>query len=198
VALAQHPSVQERAAAEVQTALAGRVPTIEDLSHLPYTQMVINEALRLYPPAWFLLRKAEQADTLAGFQVQRGTLVFLSPYTLHRHPACWPNPERFEPERFTPEQTAARSRLAYLPFAAGPHQCIGNQFALVELHLAIAMFLQRFQVALQAAQDLQPEALLSLRPKGGRLYLLLQTRPLLADPDANEPTRDRVAEEAGA
>lgn len=176
VLLSQHPTVQERAAAEVETVLAGRTPTMEDLAQLPYILMVVEEALRVYPPPAFLIRKAEQADTIQGLDIPRGALIFICPYILHRHPAFWPQPERFDLERFTPEQVAARLRLAYIPFNAGPHQCIGNQFALVEMHLAMAMVLQHYPVQLPEASEVLPEALLSIRPRGGSLPLVLQPR----------------------
>lgn len=176
VLLAQHPTIQQRAAAEMQTVLAGRTPTIEDLPHLPYILMVIEEAMRLYPPPAFLIRLAEQTDTILGLRIHKGTLVFICPFVLHRHGAFWPDPERFDPERFTPEQKTARPKGAYLPFNLGPHKCIGDQFALAELHLAVAMLLQGFEFALPVGDEVPPEALLSIRPEGGRLRLLLQPR----------------------
>ena len=94
--------------------------------------MVVDEAMRLYPPAWGFSRQALGDDTLGGFHLPRGWLAFVIPYVLHRLPAYWKDPEAFEPERFSPERSADRPKFVYLPFGAGPRQCIGNQFALIE------------------------------------------------------------------
>jgi cytochrome P450 len=176
ILLAQHPATQQRAADEVQALLTGRTPTIDDLARLPYTLMVIQEAMRLYPPPSFIIRLAEEEDEVAGFHVRKGTLVFICPSVLHRHPVFWTDPERFDPERFAPEQQSARPKSAYIPFNTGPHKCIGDQFALTELHLALAMLLQQFLVSPPAGYMVEREALLSIRPKGNHLLLTLHPR----------------------
>ena len=110
--------------------LDGRPPEYADLVNLPYTRMVIDESMRLYPPAWGFSRQALADDELGGFHLPRGWLAFVIPYVLHRLPAFWQDPDAFDPERFLPERSADRPKFVYLPFGAGPRQCIGNQFAL--------------------------------------------------------------------
>jgi len=137
------------------------------LPHLPYTQMVIYEAIRLYPPAWLFLRHAIQDDTIGGYHIPAGTAVAVSPYVMHRHPAFWDEPEMFMPERFTPERVAVRHRLAYIPFAAGPRQCIGNTFALTEAQLVLAAVAQRYRLLLAPGHPVEPETAITLRPRSG-------------------------------
>jgi cytochrome P450 len=165
--LAQHPAVEAKLAAELAAVLAGRLPTIADLPLLPYTQMVIYEAIRLYPPAWLFLRHAIQDDTIGGYHIPAGTAVAVSPYVMHRHPAFWEEPETFMPERFTPERVAVRHRLAYIPFAAGPRQCIGNTFALTEAQLVLATVAQRYRLRLAPGHPVEPETAITLRPRAG-------------------------------
>ena len=128
--------------------LGGRPPEYADLANLPYTRMVIDEAMRLYPPAWGFSRQALADDELGGFRLPRGWLAFVIPYVLHRLPAFWEDPEAFDPERFSPERSADRPKFVYLPFGAGPRQCIGNQFALIEAHLSVATLAQRYRLHL--------------------------------------------------
>ena len=130
--LHQHPEVEARLHAEVDSVLAGRTPTVEDLARMPYSRMVVDEALRLYPPIYVLSRKVIAEDELCGFRIRGGTSVDISPYATHRLPEFWEEPDQFRPERFTPEQVAKRPRFAYFPFLGGPRQCIGNAFALME------------------------------------------------------------------
>ena len=115
-------------------------------SSLPYTRMVIEEALRLYPPAWGFSRQAMGPDEIGGYHLPRGWLVFIIPFVMHRHRAYWDEPESFDPERFTPERSAARPKFVYLPFGAGPRQCIGNQFAMIEAHLVLATLAHRYRL----------------------------------------------------
>ena len=141
------PAVAERLRAEVAHALGGRTPTLEDLPRLPYARMVVEEAMRLYPPVWGFFRQALGPDRLGEHAVPKGALVFISPYVTHRHPRFWDDPERFDPERFTPERVRERPRFAYLPFSGGPRLCIGNEFALMEAQIAVAMTMQRYRLA---------------------------------------------------
>ena len=165
--LAQHPEVETRLHSELETTLAGRVPTLEDLPRLTYTQMVLDETMRLYPPAWFLMRKAIHEDTIGGYTIPSNAFLSYSAYTLHRHPDFWDNPERFDPERFTPERSESRPRYAYVPFGAGPRLCIGNQFALLESQLILATVAQRYQFALVPGHPVTPEPALTLRTGSG-------------------------------
>lgn len=172
--LAQHPEAARRLEAEVDHVLAGARPvTIDDLPQLPYTRMVIDETLRLYPPAYAIARWAQQEDEVGGYRVAAQSAVTLFPYVTHRHPALWPDPHRFDPQRFTPEQAADRPRFAYLPFGGGPRQCIGNIFALTEAQLILASLAQRYRWQLATDQTVEIEPLITLRPKNGlpmRLY----------------------------
>jgi cytochrome P450 len=149
-ALATNPEVAERLHEELDRALGGHTPTVEDLRQLPYTLQVIKETMRLYPAVPFYARDAIAADKLGGFDLPAGAAVFLSPYYTHRHPDFWENPDVFDPDRWTPERETARHRFAYHPFAAGPRVCIGNNFALLESHLLLAVLAQRFALRLRA------------------------------------------------
>ncbi len=165
--LSTHPAAGRRLRAELKTVLDGRLPTIDDLPSLSYTRMVIDEAMRLYPPAWAISRRAIQADEIGGCHIPANSFVFFCPYVMHRHPAYWPNPEGFDPERFAPEHESERPRYVYFPFGGGPRQCIGNLFALVESQLILATLAQRFRPELVPGHPVEPAPLVTLRPRGG-------------------------------
>ncbi len=165
--LSKHPDVARRLRAELEQVLAGRTPRYEDLPNLRYTRMVIEESMRLYPPVWGAMRTALAEDEIGGYHVPAKSTVVLTQWVTHRHPAFWENPEGFDPERFTPENAAKRPRHAYFPFLAGPHQCIGNDFALMEATLVLAMIAQCFCVELLPGRPVEPKPLLTLRPAGG-------------------------------
>lgn len=164
--LASHASIRQRVRTEVASVLQGRLPTIEDVSHLTTTRMVIEESMRLYPPIWALAREAAEEDEIDGYRIPARSTVLVSPFVTHRHPEYWERPEVFDPDRFTAEQVAQRPKSAYFPFLGGPHQCIGNEFAMLEMRLIIAMVLQRFDVELLPGQAIQPKASITLRPSG--------------------------------
>jgi cytochrome P450 len=165
--LSQHPDAQARLETEVDEALGDRAAGYQDLERLPYTRMVIEEAMRLYPPAWGFSRQAIEADTIGGYHLPAGWLVFVLPYVMHRHPLYWEDPERFDPARFTPDRAAARSKFVYLPFGAGPRQCIGNQFAIIEAQLIVATLTQRYRLRLVPGHRVEPWPLITLRPRYG-------------------------------
>ena len=165
--LSQHPWAQRRLEEEIDTVLAGRPAEYRDLANLPYTRMVIDEAMRLYPPAWGFSRQALADDQLGGFRLPHGWLAFVIPHVLHRLPAFWHDPEAFDPERFLPQQSADRPKFVYLPFGAGPRQCIGNQFALIEAQLIVATLAQRYRLHLVPRHRVEPWALITLRPRFG-------------------------------
>ena len=173
--LARNPAARERLRAELSAALGGRAPCVEDLPRLPYTRMVFDETLRLYPPAWGQPRQSVGGDELCGYRIEAGRMVVVSQYITHRHPDYWERPEEFIPERFSPERSAARPRFAYFPFGGGARQCIGNRFALMEAQLVIATVAQRFIPA--PADEAEPalDATFTLRPRGGLRMRL--TRP---------------------
>lgn len=165
--LAQHPEVEATLLAEIDTVLDGRPPTREDLPKLTYSAQVFAEALRLYPPAWLITRRAIAEDGWMGYSIPQGALIIISPYVLHRHPEFWDDPESFRPERFAEDKTRAYPRFAYIPFGGGPRLCIGNQFALVEAQLILSRVLQRFRLSFAGAGPVRAEPLVTLRPKGG-------------------------------
>lgn len=165
--LAQHPEVDARVHDELARVCAGATPTFEQLAALPYLAQVLDESMRLYPPAWVFERVALADLELGDYAIPKGTLVAISPYTLHRHPGHWSRPTRFDPERFTDAAKAARARYTYLPFGGGPRQCIGTNFALIEAKLVLATLLQRFRFELLPGQDLRPDPAVTLRPRAG-------------------------------
>ena len=162
--LSQHLDVRERIENECRTVLGGRPPEVEALSRLGYTRRVIEEVLRLYPPTWLTARTPIEQDTIAGYTIAPGTIVLLSPYVTHRHPAVWDTPERFDPDRFTPSRAAARPIWAYFPFGGGPRHCIGSTFATAEIQLVVAAVAQRYRLALVPGVSIAPTAGLTLRP----------------------------------
>ncbi len=173
--LAQHPEVEAKLSAELDEVLGGRPPTIDDLPQLRYTLQVIQESMRLYPPIYLFSRSATEDDEIGGYHIPAGSTVSMSPYAMHRHPDYWDDPEQFNPERFNPEASAQRHRFTYIPFAAGPRQCIGNSFALTELQLVLATVAQRYQLQLVPDHAVEPVAAITLRPRSG-VRVTLQTK----------------------
>ncbi|MGH7092226.1 MAG: cytochrome P450, partial [Stellaceae bacterium] len=165
--LALHPQAEARLHAELAAVLGGRAPTAEDLARLVYLRRVIDETLRLYPPAPTMLRTAAADDVICGRKVPRGSIVGVLPWVVHRHRALWLDPDRFDPDRFAPEAVAARSRYAYLPFAIGPRVCIGASLAIVETIAATAIVAQRFRFRLVPGRAIEPTAWTNLHPRGG-------------------------------
>lgn len=165
--LSGHPDVARRLRSELADVLGGRPPMVDDLASLPYTRQVIEESLRLYPPAWIVARSPLADDTVGGYWIPAGKAVWLSPYVTHRHPAFWENPEGFDPERFSAERSEGRSRYAYFPFGGGPRQCIGNSFALQEAQLVLATVAQRYHLDLLPGHPIVLDPLITLRPRHG-------------------------------
>jgi cytochrome P450 len=165
--LSRDPVIERKVHAEVTQVLEGRTPTMADLPRLEYTTRVINEAMRLYPPAWLFGRKALEDDVIGGYRIPAGSSLFLSPYLGHRDPRFWENPEGFDPDRFAPEITALRPKFAFFPFAAGPRMCIGNSFARMELQVIVAMVVQKFRLDLEAGHRVELAPQITLRPKNG-------------------------------
>lgn len=165
--LATHPAVEARVHAELDRVLGGRPPNAEDLPRLVYLRQIVDETLRLYPPAPTMLRSAIAEDIVCGRKIPKRAIVGVFPWVVHRHRRLWHDPDRFDPDRFTPDQIAARSRYAYLPFAIGPHVCIGASLALVEIMIAVAVLAQRFRFRLVPGRVIEPIAWTNLHPKGG-------------------------------
>src|SRR5215207_217189 len=152
---------------EVNEVLQGRIPTAADLPNLAYTRMVVDETLRLYPPAWIMNRRAIQDDTVCGYRIPVDAIVSISPYVTHRDPAIWENPEGFDPERFLPERSAGRPHYAYFPFGGGPRQCIGKGFALMEATLVLTLLAQHYELHLVPGRRVETVAMATLRPRYG-------------------------------
>jgi cytochrome P450 len=167
-----HPFAEERVRAEHAEVLGGRTPNFDDVESLPYSRMVLDETLRLYPPLWLLGRMPLEDDSIGGFKVPKGSSVMISPYITHRHPDFWENPEAFDPERHTPEKVEARERYSYIPFGGGPRGCIGFPFAMPEMHIVLAMVMNRFRLNLVPGHPVIPESAISLRMKQGALMSL--------------------------
>jgi cytochrome P450 len=165
--LSQNPGVEARWREEMRTVLDGRPPAFEDLPALKYTEMVLAESMRLFPPAWGIGRRALRDVTVGGFEIAAGAILALSPYVVHRDERFWPDPLRFDPERFAPEARAARPRFAYFPFGAGARSCIGEPFAWMEGILLLATIGQRFRLRLVPGHRVEPKALMTLRPRYG-------------------------------
>lgn len=165
--LGLHPAARAHLQTELDQVLAGRPPSAADLPRLVYTRWVIDEALRLYPPAWIISREPLADDVVGGYHVPAGATVIMSPYLVQRHPAYWDAPELFRPERFAPEAGANRPRFAYFPFGGGPRLCIGNHFALTEATLILATIAQRYHLEPLPTHPVIPQPALVLKPKHG-------------------------------
>jgi cytochrome P450 len=161
--LARAPAEQERLAAEVAGAALGPEGAAESLAGLVYTRAVVSEALRLYPPAFTIVREAIAPDRAGEFDIPAGTAVMISPWVLHRHRRLWRDPALFDPARFLPDAPAV-DRYAYLPFGAGPRVCIGAQFALTEATLALAALVRAFRITLAPGPPVEPVAIVTTRP----------------------------------
>ncbi len=161
--LAQHPDVEDELCAEVDAVLNGRAPSIADLRRLPFAEMVLHESLRLYPPIWIIERQVVEDDEIAGFHIPAGSTVVVCPYALHRHPSFWSHPDEFLPRRFSDIDSPRGQRTAFMPFGAGPHTCIGSQFALIEARLVLAMVIQACRLRLVPGRRVAPDPGITLR-----------------------------------
>lgn len=163
--LSRNPEVERELQAEVDRAVGDRLPTPADYPRLPYAEMVLAESMRVYPPAWGMGRLAMEDVTIGGWTIPRGSVAVVSPAVTHHDPRWWPDPLRFDPLRFTPAGKASRPRLAYFPFGAGTRICIGESFAWMEGVLILATIAQQWRVRI--TEEAQPQALITLRPRGG-------------------------------
>lgn len=171
--LAKHPEARERIANEIKTVVGDSELTYEQLNKLEYTTMVVKEAMRLYPPAWGIIRQAAKDDVIDGYKITKGDTLVLSPYAVQRNERIWPQPEQFDPERFSAERGKAIHRYAYFPFGGGARLCIGNNFAMMEMQIIVALICSNYGFKLPTNYNLELEPLVTLRPKG-ELPLLLQ------------------------
>ena len=175
--LSQHPEVEARLHAELDAVLAGgRLPTVEDIPALRYTEMVVAETMRLYPPAWTVGRLAIEDHEVGGYLIPKNSLVLLSQYVVHRDPRFFPDPERFDPERFTPEAKEARPPFAYFPFGGGVRRCIGEGFAWMEATLVVATLARRWRMRLAPGHAVRPAPRITLRPSKDGVVMTLRER----------------------
>ena len=164
--LMQNPDVLAQLRQEVQTVLGNeRLPAPEVFRQLTYTMQVIQESMRLYPPAWIISRMALADDQIGPYVIPQGDTALVSPYLLHRDPVNWPDPERFDPDRFAPGRDKERPSYAYLPFGGGPRLCIGNQFALMEMQILLALLVRKFDLRTVSNKPAETQPLITLRPK---------------------------------
>ena len=176
--LALHPDAERKLHAELADVLVGRSPSAEDFKRLPYTRMVIEESMRLYPPAHTMAREPDAADEILGRHIPAGATVLISPWLLHRKPSLWPDPDRFEPERFAADAASARHRFAYIPFGAGQRICIGAAFAMQEAMVILASVSQHYTLRLKPGHPVEPQGLITLRPRNGIRMLQERRAPL--------------------
>ncbi|MGO9514395.1 MAG: cytochrome P450 [Steroidobacteraceae bacterium] len=172
--ISQHPDTAAQLEAEADRS-SGETLALDAAESLAFTHQVLQEALRLYPPGWLFTRRTIEADELGGFAVPPRTDVFISPYTLHRHPAYWSEPEEFRPERFAGVDAKERHRFAYIPFAVGPRHCIGENMAMFEMLVHLNRMTRRFRLTRVGNERIELEAQINLRPRSN-LMMTVQAR----------------------
>ncbi len=163
--LSQHPAVLQKLRKELDEEVKDPEPKAKNFSSLHYLKSILQESLRLFPPVWIISRKAVEDDEIGGYKIPAGSTVTLSSYTMHRHPEFWQQPEVFNPERFSREEKADQS--AYFPFGGGPRSCLGAHFAMMEAQIIVAMIFRRFSLKLWPGHKVEPEPLVTLRPRFG-------------------------------
>lgn len=165
--LSQHPAVERKLHDELDSVVGGRAPRLEDLPNLRYTEMIIKEAMRLYPPAWGTSREAIVDHEIGGHLIKKGEVIFINIYGVHRDARFFPDPERFDPERFSAENEKKIPKYAYLPFGGGPRVCIGNAFAMMEARLILATMAQRYTFSVAPGHVVAPQRVFTLRARHG-------------------------------
>jgi len=176
--LSKNPDVMRRLAAEVHEVLGGRSPQLSDLPKLSLTKRVLEESMRLYPPAWMFERQALEDDELNGFHVPKGSVIGVCTYVLHRDPDNFENPEGFDPDRFLGDPKD-RAKYTYLPFGGGARVCIGNAFAMMEAQIVLAKIVQSYRLDLLPNTKLELDPVITLRPRGG---LKMRMTPVTMSP----------------
>lgn len=165
--LATHPEIEDRLVEHLEASLHGAPAGTEDLPRLTYLKQVVQEAMRIYPPVWGYVRRAEEETELGNYVLPPKAWIGIVTWALHRHPEFWPDPERFDPDRFAPERARERDFFAYLPFAAGPRTCIGAGMAMLETQLILAQLVPRFRMRVVPGHPIEPEAKVTLKPRHG-------------------------------
>lgn len=164
--LSKHADVLQKLREEVETVLGQEgMPTFENIRELKYTLQVVQEVMRLYPPAWIMGRKALGQDELSGYPIEVGTYLLLPIYLLHRDPKYWQKPAEFYPDHFLPENTKARPTYSYIPFGGGPRMCVGNNFALMEMQIVLALLVRKLDFTLVDKKAMPADPMVTLRPK---------------------------------
>jgi cytochrome P450 len=174
--LAKHPEIERRLVSELDEVLAGRLPTVEDAKALRYTKQVLDESMRLYPPAWTTGREVAREVEIAGYRIPAGAQLLMSQWLVHRDARFFPDPEAFDPDRWLPERAKLLPRYAYFPFGGGPRVCIGNHFAMLEATLVLAVLMQRHHFELLPGQTLAFAPSVTLRQKGPGLRVRVHRR----------------------
>lgn len=165
--LSQNPEAEAGVHSEIAAVLGGRTPRFEGLPELRYTEMVFAEAMRLYPPAWAIGRRAIQDYAIGEYAIPAQSILLMSPYVVHRDPRWFPDPEKVDPERWLPERAAARPKFSFFPFGGGARVCIGERFAWMEGVLLLATLAQRWRLRLAPGHRVETKAVITLRPKYG-------------------------------
>ena len=165
--LSQNPAAEAKLHAEIDEVLESRAPTFEDLPKLQYTEMIISESMRLFPPAWGIGRRSLVDQSIGPYSVPKDSIILLSPFVTQRDPRFFPEPEKFKPERWTAEAKASLPAFAYFPFGGGARRCIGEGFAWAEAILILATLCKGWRVRLDQSNPVELNALFTLRPKNG-------------------------------
>jgi cytochrome P450 len=172
--LSQNPEVEARLHQEIDEVLQGRLPAADDYSKLSYTEMVFAESMRLYPPAWIIGRRALNDYQINGYFIPAGSILLMSQYLMHRNEKYFADPQTFDPERWRPEARESRPKFCYFPFGGGPRVCIGEHFAWMEGVLVIATVAQRWKMRLVEGHPVEPQPIVTLRPKYGMKMIVGQ------------------------
>jgi cytochrome P450 len=191
--LADHPAVEEMLHAEVSAVLGDRTPQLADLAKLNYTNWVLQETMRLYPPVWNFERQAIADDEVLGYHITAGSSMVIFVFGVHRHERHWENPNEFRPDRFSPPQSETRHRTCYLPFSTGPRRCIGNNYAMMEAQIVLAMIVQRYRLRMVANHPVELEPLITLRPRYG-VRVTAESRSVSRDQDGNVVAQSHSAD----
>ncbi len=165
--LSQHPEVEQQLWAELRAVLDGRSPTMRDLANLPYTERVVKEAMRIYPPVWATVREAAKDTEIGGYLIPAKSPVIMSQWVMHRDPRYYDRPTEFLPDRWLDERYKTAPRFSYFPFAGGPRICIGAAFAQTEAALVLATIAQQYQIRVSPTAVIQPTPSITLRPRHG-------------------------------